>query len=857
MQWFRLITWIALMAVAALYPTTAAAQRTDPCPGFKNPTSFCTNDPEYYWTARVGERVYTAGNINDTTTGYHVMSTCTNAPDIPCGNITSPEYNSSSSGMLNTCEMYGINTLGFDASRKRFQIITEENAGLDVFTVRGEGTGMPRIPPGYETSIRLGDMCNNGNATQNPLYSATSENKGAEALFYTMFVTSENALLLINYAVVARRYPHTAYDAGEFLIRVVAQNEDGTWSNEPLNDSLWYKVSAPQFSNIYMPIGWLAGAGEPYMGDCTYAYKPWAKVAISLNDYLYTNVRIEMYTSECIYNVDPIYAYISGDYQSMTLEAAGCADPVSDIIDTLTAPSDMISYRWYVTTSGAESNIYDSQHMDSVSFRILTGVNTDNHYTPRVSDFVLTEGPHAGDTADKQTFMCLMTSALDPAKPMRTKIYANVVLHRPLTEYYTESTCDTTVYFHDRSRCLAEGGLDIDSTYWVIYSDTTFTDVLDTLYSTDTFYHFQQLGYYGIRHHCMSAKNHCVAENLFICKPMEGDAIDYSIKTHVCNGDRVKAKCTAGCTNDMTWYVDGEEKSTGNNLDVLLPVGRHTVTLEAVSETGCTLRKDTTVLVMPRQIPHISSHNTSICIGDSTVLNVDIDGDYRWVSSPRDTSLPEGYEGTTVTVSPMERTTYTLLPTSYDPCYTEDPTIVINVRKHPVPQVMYNRPVVSVDNNTIVLTDISPDHTRTTWTFEDGSTAQGEHHAHTFGYLADIDSVCVGMESCNGPACCSDTSFCIPVHTFNIWYPNAFTPTLESNNRFAVVSNSTLVHYEIWIYNRQGLLVYASTNPAESWDGSNRYGTPCPQGAYVYHYRYATENGGPYHEGTGTVTLIR
>ena len=113
------------------------------------------------------------------------------------------------------------------------------------------------------------------------------------------------------------------------------------------------------------------------------------------------------------------------------------------------------------------------------------------------------------------------------------------------------------------------------------------------------------------------------------------------------------------------------------------------------------------------------------------------------------------------------------------------------------------------------------------------------------------------MESCNGPACCSDTSFCIPVHTFNIWYPNAFTPTLESNNRFAVVSNSTLVHYEIRIYNRQGLLVYASTDPAESWDGNNRYGTPCPQGAYVYHYRYATENDGPYHEGTGTVTLIR
>ena len=848
----RYILRIAL-TVTMLAATFCAAQQRDPCPGFKNPTSFCTNDTQYYWIGRVGERVYPT-NRYDTTTGTYIMSTCPSAPDIPCEDLLSPNYYSGQALQLENC-----NETFFDANEKRFQIITPANAGIDQFTVSSTGTGMQRIPEGYTSSIRLGDMRNNGQCSSmyhDHEYDTVRHNRGAEALFYTMYVTSENALLLINYAVVARRYPHTAYDAGEFLIRVVLQNGDGTWPNEAINDYLWYKVSAPNFNNNALPAGWCEGTDDG-LWPCKYAYKPWATVAISLSNYLYQNVRIEMYTSDCIYNADPIYAYICGDFQMMSLLTNGCPDPESDVIDTLIAPNGMLSYQWYVTTQGAENDLYNSRHMDSVSFRPLTDTLTDNKFTPMVSDFVLTEGPNAGDTVNKQTYMCVMTSALDPAKPMQSKLYTNVSLQRPLLAHHTESTCDTTVYFYDRSQCLVQGGLNYDSTYWVLYSDTTYTQVIDTLWASDTSFHFQQPGYYGVKQHCMSTYAHCVAEERFSVKASGGDKVDYSLYTTVCEGERINATCTQGCGVERTWYVDGQQSSHDYSLSRLLPTGTHTIRLESIDSGGCITHKDTTVRVLSRHTPTLVSDNTSLCLGDSTVIEAIGEDSYLWLSYPRDNSLPEGYIGPSVTVSPEERTTYTVRSASQYPCHNDNSTIAIEVRKPPVPTVMLNRPVVSVDNNILALTDLSPFHTNTTWSFEDGSVVVGSHHVHDFGYLIGVDSVCASMETCNGPECCSDTSFCIPVKTFNIWFPNAFTPSLESNSRFGAVCNSVPEHYEIWIYNRYGLLVYASTDPAESWDGNNRYGTPCPQGAYVYHYRYATENDGPYHEGTGTVTLIR
>ena len=84
-------------------------------------------------------------------------------------------------------------------------------------------------------------------------------NKGSEALYYTMQVTPQNAIILINYAIVTRRYPHPTNEAGEFNIRICGKNSStGQWNNYPLNDSLWINIPAPNF-NTTLPAPWVDG----------------------------------------------------------------------------------------------------------------------------------------------------------------------------------------------------------------------------------------------------------------------------------------------------------------------------------------------------------------------------------------------------------------------------------------------------------------------------------------------------------------------------------------------------------------------------------------------------------------------
>ena len=100
--------------------------------------------------------------------------------------------------------------------------------------------------------------------------------------------------------------------------------------------------------------------------------------------------------------------------------------------------------------------------------------------------------------------------------------------------------------------------------------------------------------------------------------------------------------------------------------------------------------------------------------------------------------------------------------------------------------------------------------------------------------LAAID---VGMESCEG-----------------LWFPNAFTPDAETNNRFVIQTSLPVEEFEMTVYTRNGLLVWHSEDINQMWDGT-RNGTPLPQGAYVYHWRLKSNN--RVRSGLGTITLLR
>ncbi|HBN05169.1 MAG TPA: hypothetical protein DD434_05195 [Bacteroidales bacterium] len=89
---------------------------------------------------------------------------------------------------------------------------------------------------------------------------------------------------------------------------------------------------------------------------------------------------------------------------------------------------------------------------------------------------------------------------------------------------------------------------------------------------------------------------------------------------------------------------------------------------------------------------------------------------------------------------------------------------------------------------------------------------------------------------------------------FRLYIPNGFTPTLESNNIFKPAYLS-LISYEMYIYHRNGNLLFTSKDINYGWNGQYK-GKLCEQGAYVYIVKFINLKGEQFVQ-KGTVNLIR
>ena len=125
---------------------------------------------------------------------------------------------------------------------------------------------------------------------------------------------------------------------------------------------------------------------------------------------------------------------------------------------------------------------------------------------------------------------------------------------------------------------------------------------------------------------------------------------------------------------------------------------------------------------------------------------------------------------------------------------------------------------------------------------------------YTPHYESDSLQVTLVVQNENG---CDDTaSDTYPIVKGNVWVPNAFTPDADQNRQLKV-GYDNIATYEIFIYNRRGLLVYHSNDIDECWDGKHK-GKPCPAATYVYRIHYTTKSRpNDSNEKSGTVLLVR
>lgn len=229
--------------------------------------------------------------------------------------------------------------------------------------------------------------------------------------------------------------------------------------------------------------------------------------------------------------------------------------------------------------------------------------------------------------------------------------------------------------------------------------------------------------------------------------------------------------------------------------------------------------------------------------------------EYSWSSEPLDyeASYLEGHSSVRLTPS---------VPTTYHVgfSYKEAPfcTVTKDFHLDPVGSVTaalaVTPSVLDLDHRTLTATDVSAFNTSREWYVDDELLPDTANRIY-YDLPSDhpVDSVRLMLVALNQS--CQDTArLTVPVYRSQLLFPNIFTPGLPENNQF-LPSGYGVSDYELWIYDRRGVLVFHTADMHEPWDGTSD-GVRCQQGSYAYICFYTIASGERKQQ-AGVVTLVR
>ncbi len=275
---------------------------------------------------------------------------------------------------------------------------------------------------------------------------------------------------------------------------------------------------------------------------------------------------------------------------------------------------------------------------------------------------------------------------------------------------------------------------------------------------------------------------------------------------------------------------------------------------------GCDSTVHLDLIQLPRPVLSLEeNHSCETYEYTLTILVEDTLGlahTYSWWAEPDDLTLRGQENESTVVVHPVRNTAYSvsvdydILPTCSS-VFTSD-TLVPIMQPHAAIQT--TPPFVQANDISFRAEDKSIDYTEREW-WVNGTYYSDEKVIQYSAPASEADSVALMLVS-KSPTCTDTAYLLVPIHNFTIYVPNVFTPTEPSNQIFKVFARS-VGEFEMWIYTREGLLVYHTNDIHAGWDGRHN-GQLCQQGAYVYHIRYTyVVSPEAWHTATGTVTLLR
>ncbi len=724
------------------------------CPGWNNPNNFNTNSSNFYYRGELGDKLSnTNGQFNVMTgaTGMSWTGTLLTPAQMPNagGGCTG-----SSNGLIpNHDKQFAI--MSTTSQTTSHPVNRDPNTGDHLRFVPDHFNTSDTTPGAINTtlsrSIRIGDDCYN------------SGNDGAAALYYNMYVTTENALMFIYYACVIQKPGHGTSNDPAFIIRVMKQNASGAWVQ--ISDTLAYMVSSTPATGTTddgthgsvnpLPDFNQNGWHQIGSGYSAIVYKDWVKVALNLSNLLYEHVRIEVMIGDCAWNAHFGYAYVAGECREMTINTEGCPPGRSTDVATLVAPRGMNLYQWSASNMGKSdpvTRLNPGGDDDWFTFRDVTTPLTEAQggyiYNAQANDFKVRYDPRAvrqfvaiDSTGKRQTFRCRMTSALDPAKPFTSDLYVSVDNTKPTMEIDSMSFCDGNVRLWNRSYVPGDPTLVVDSnTSWTLYNNPGCLGTpITTLRGDSVDYNFGDTSVHGLIVRTVTTDAECYSEALYTVKPRITPRPGMSISQRVlCDADETTVTDTTSNSYYREWYIVNEASPTTDStalVDTLRGYGNNNISFtqpftHSIEPIGLMVRNglwylnpyntaDTiwcsaitydTVAVFVHPELEVTG-DTIVCQGsqtDAMVRAVGVDGcTYEW--SRTYGSITGGIpSGARLQVTPYADTSvYYVRVTSPEGCVAWDSIHAYLVR----PQLaMYPDDGVICPGDTVILTGSAADH---------------------------------------------------------------------------------------------------------------------------------------------------
>jgi gliding motility-associated-like protein len=215
--------------------------------------------------------------------------------------------------------------------------------------------------------------------------------------------------------------------------------------------------------------------------------------------------------------------------------------------------------------------------------------------------------------------------------------------------------------------------------------------------------------------------------------------------------------------------------------------------------------------------------------------------------------MPGGMTTSTVTVSPLANTTYTVNITDANGCpasplqttVTLIPLPVVHISVSPNPPVFFPE--------TLCFSGDTAGISAWNWNFGDNTTATTPSSCHDFPKMG---TYCVTLAETSNFGCIDSAEKCVA--EVGAIIPNVFSPNGDGVNDLWLITliGDGITYYSCEIYDRWGLKMAELNLPMQGWEGFTTSGSPASDGAYYFTLSVSWGSDLSIHK-AGFITLIR